>query len=444
MPSTYPQTLPLGGAESLLKQWIADLLAETRARTLSLVAGVSVADLERVHSRLMSPLVWDLGHIAAFEDLWLCAHAGGLVPLRPDLMEVYDATETPRARRGELAYLRWPEALDYMDAVRARALAVLEETTVSIDAGGISGVRWVWPMVIQHEQQHNETMLQCLQLAEPGVFSPERAELPAAPAERPPGMAHVGAGPFAMGDDGTGFAYDNERPRHVLELPAFEIDRTPVTNGDYLEFVADGGYARHELWTDEGWAWRASAAAERPLYWTADGRERRFERIATLDRDTPVMHVSWFEADAYARWAGKRLPTEEEWEKAAAWGPGAQHARRHPWGDEPPTPGHTNLDQLKFGPAPAGAYPAGASRYGVLGMTGDAWEWTASDFAPYPGFSAFPYDEYSAVFFGGGYKVLRGCSWATRWMLARNTNRNWDYPGRRQIFAGFRCARDAG
>ena len=256
-------------------------------------------------------------------------------------------------------------------------------------------------------------------------------------------MARIEAGPFETGDPGRWFAYDNERPRHELQLPAFEIDRLPVTNGDYAEFVADGGYGRAELWSPAGWEWRTQGAVERPLYWSADGSERRFDRVADIDRTRPAMHVSWYEADAFARWCGKRLPTEAEWEKAASWGPYAAGQRRQPWGDEPPSHEVANLDQTAFGPAPAGAFPAGASAYGVLGMVGDAWEWTSSDFTGYPDFHAYPYAEYSEVFFGYGYKVLRGGSWATRTRVIRNTMRNWDLPQRRQIFSGFRCARDA-
>ena len=246
-----------------------------------------------------------------------------------------------------------------------------------------------------------------------------------------------------MGDPGEGFAYDNERPRHEVELPAFEIDRLPVTNGDYLEFVEAGGYDDRRCWSPEGWEWIRETGTRRPLYWTEDGRERRFGSGDPIDPSLPVMHVSWFEADAYARWRGKRLPTEAEWEKAAAWDPVDGKSRRYPWGDEPPEGRHANLDQTAFGPAPAGAHPAGESAYGVLGLIGDAWEWTASDFGPYPGFRAFPYEEYSSIFFGSDYKVLRGGSWATRPHVIRNTFRNWDFPRRRQIFAGFRCARDA-
>jgi iron(II)-dependent oxidoreductase len=408
------------------------LLAEARERTIRLVVPLSEDGLHRQHSPLMSPIVWDLAHIAAFEDLWLCHRAGGGELLRPELAELYDAFETPRARRSELPLLRAPEARAYLDAVRERALAALEH------AGG-----FFCDLVVQHEHQHNETMLQALKLAPAGVYAPERRPLPPAPAASPDGMARVPAGPFLLGDGGDGFAYDNERPQHEIELAAFEIDRGPVTNGAYLQFLDQGGYRRRELWSEDGWAWRREEAIEAPLCWTAAGGVRDFERTLPLDARLPVQHVSWFEAEAFARWAGKRLPTEAEWEKAASWDPEAEAKRAFPWGDEPAGSERANLDQLAFGPAPAGAYPAGASAYGALGLLGDCWEWTASAFGPYPGFSAFPYREYSEVFFGDRYRVLRGGSWATRPRVARATFRNWDHPHRRQIFAGFRCARDA-
>ena len=415
----------------LLSTDVHELLAEARTRTLALVESVGDADLNRVHDPLMSPLVWDIGHIAAFEDLWLAQRTGGLPPLRAELSEVYDASETPRAQRGGLAYLRRAEALQFMAETRERSIELLER---------VARVGPVWEMVVQHEHQHNETMLQTLQLAEAGVYAPDRAPLPAGhPAT---GTVRVDAGPFPMGEPDTEFAYDNERPQHLVHMPAFDIDRAPVTNGAYLDFAEDGGYRRRELWTDAGWAWRQSNGIARPLYWTGDGHVRSFDRTEPLDPELPVMHVSWYEADAYARWRGARLPTEQEWEKAATWDEPAGAKRRFPWGDEPPDDSRANLDQMAFGAAPVGAYPEGASPYGVLGMTGDCWEWTASDFVGYPGFRAWPYPEYSEVFFGGDYKVLRGGSWASRPTVARGTFRNWDHPQRRQIFAGFRCVVD--
>jgi iron(II)-dependent oxidoreductase len=377
----------------------------------------------------MSPLVWDLGHIAAFEDLWLCVRAGGLTPLRPDLMEVYDASETPRAERGDIPYLRRDDALEYLEQVRERALGVLAGADLSPGSDRLNANGFVWDLLIQHEHQHNETMLQTLQLAEPGVFAPwavpgGRFGAPDGhagpiPATGPPESAHdrlvVAGGAFEIGDAGEDFAYDNERPRHAVELDSFAIDRAPVTNGRYADFVADGGYERSELWTKAGWAWRDAEGATRPLYWTADERERRFDRTEPRDNTRPAMHVSCFEAEAFARWAGGRLPTEFEWERAATLLDGDRR-------------GH--LDQLDFGPGAAGPF------------VGDCWEWTASELTAYPGFRAFPYPEYSEVFFDSGYRVLRGASWATRPSVARATFRNWDHPQRRQIFSGFRCAYD--
>ena len=167
-----------------------------------------------------------------------------------------------------------------------------------------------------------------------------------------------------------------------------------------------------------------------------------FDRTGPVPPSHPVCHVGFHEADAFARWAGKRLPTEIEWEAAASWDPGRGTKSRYPWGDEAPDERRANVDQLLFDTAPVGAYPLGVSPVGCWGMIGDVWEWTASDFRAYPGYSTFPYPEYSEVFFGDEYKVLRGGSWATRPGAIRNTFRNWDYPIRRQIFAGFRCARD--
>jgi iron(II)-dependent oxidoreductase len=422
------QSTPPGGVESLPKQQIGELLVDARARTLALVEPLSDADLNRVHDPLMSPLVWDLGHIAAFEDLWLCRRIGELELLRPELAEVYDAAETPRADRGELPYLRRGEAIAYMDEVRERALEVLERT---------GGEGPLWDMIIQHEQQHNETMLQTLQLAQAGVYTPNRQRarsddaaqprplrsVDASPAGQPrpdpesgaPASVLIEAGPFLQGDAGEGFAYDNERPQHELQLPAFRIDRTPVTCTAYREFVEDGGYRRRELWSPAGWELREHEGWERPLYWTADGQVRSFERTEQPPPEQPVMNVSCYEAEAFARWRGARLPSEAEWEKAA------RTTGEHPG----------NLDQLDFGPGCSGAF------------VGDCWEWTASEFAGYPGFVAYPYAEYSKVFFGAGYRVLRGASWATRPRVARVTFRNWDHPQRRQIFAGFRCAEEA-
>lgn len=366
------------------------------------MAEVSDEDLDRVHSRLMSPLAWDLGHIAAFEDLWLCRACGGLELLRPDLALVYDADETPRARRGALEYLPAAEVRDYMAAVRERSLAILADPECD---------PMLIELVLRHEQQHNETMLQTLCIARIDPPKSLRRELPAGDAAPGPDMVTVAGGPFEMGSPSEDFAYDNERPRHLVDVPAFQIDRLPVTVGDWIEFMDAEG-------------------APEPLHWNGTAPDPR----------EPVVHVSWDEASAYARFRGKRLPTEAEWEKASSWDPATGASYRYPWGDAAPSPALANLDQTGFGPAHAGTYADGASPSRALGMIGDAWEWTASEFGPYGGFRAHPYREYSEVFFGRGYRVLRGGSWATRPRSVDNRFRNWDLPERRQIFAGFRCA----
>jgi len=247
-----------------------------------------------------------------------------------------------------------------------------------------------------------------------------------------------------MGTDDRTRAYDNERPRHWVALEPFWIDRYPVTNGAYLAFMDAGGYETRAWWSDAGWQWLQDAQIRAPKYWQRDGAAwstRSMDIIERVDPAKPVSHVCYYEADAFARWAGKRLPTESEWEAAASWDPVAGRARTYPWGDEPATAELANVDQLSFGTARVGAYPRNVSPIGCQGMIGDVWEWTSSDFTGYPGFVSYPYREYSEVFFGNEYKVLRGGSWATRPGAIRNTFRNWDYPIRRQIFSGFRCAR---
>ncbi|WP_205699300.1 L-histidine N(alpha)-methyltransferase [Conexibacter sp. SYSU D00693] len=348
-------------------------LEDVRERTLGLVAHLSDAELERQVTPFMSPLVWDLAHIAAFEELWLAHRHGGLPLLHPELAATYDAFETPRAVRGEVEHLDPAGARAYLGEVRARVREVLERR-------GPDPV--LHELVLRHELQHTETMLQAMRLG--GLLPPGFGHLAALAG--PSDWVEVPAATATIGAGTDGFSYDNERPRHPVELGAFEIARRPVTNGAWLEFTADGGYARRELWSAEGWAWRA-----------AEGVEGHVDAHLE-DPLAPVCCVSAHEADAFARWAGARLPTEAEWEHAAA--------------------------------------------TGAVEDTGLVWEWTSSTFGGYPGFVAEPYREYSEVFFDDGYRVLRGGSWATDPRVAGTTFRNWDLPVRRQLFAGLRLARD--
>jgi iron(II)-dependent oxidoreductase len=366
------------------RQSIAALLAEARERTLALIRPLGDELLNRTYSELLSPLAWDLGHIANFEELWLVQTVGGRPPLHGNLGQFYDAIENPRRERGELPILRDEELQAYMGEVRERTLEVLDELDIGPEVenpllrGG-----FVYEMLVAHELQHQETMLQLLQMldvpyrpaeADRKWFEPDRIASDG-------GTVRIEAGTYEIGAPDHGFAYDNERPRHTVELAAFEIDRTAVTNASYMEYVGETG-------------------AEPPMYWERDGdgwARTAMGIRAPVDPDRPVVHVSWHEAETYARWAGKRLPTEFEWEAASP-----------------------RLEGI-----------------------GGAWEWTSSDFHAYPGFVAFPYEEYSKVFFGDEHKVLRGASWATHPHVVRPSFRNWDLPQRRQIFAGLRLAEDA-
>jgi iron(II)-dependent oxidoreductase len=364
------------------KEAIAERLVEARERTLELIEPLDDEQLNRVYSPILSPLAWDLGHIANFEELWLVQTIGGLEPLHGDLGRFYDAIENPRKTRGELPILRDAELRAYLGDVRERTLEVLDSVEIGPDAEDpLLRDGFVYEMLLAHEHQHNETMLQLLQMVD--SYEPVRADLAlATEAVAPdPEMVAVQGAEHAIGAGPDGFAYDNERARHTVELAPFEIDRTPVTNGAYAGFMEETG-------------------AEPPLYWERDAEggwiSAAMGRMAPVDPGHPVVHVSWHEADAFARWAGKRLPGEQEWEAARA----------------------------------------------DVQAVGQVWEWTSSDFLPYPGFEAFPYREYSEVFFGDAYKVLRGGSWATHPSVVRPSFRNWDLPERRQIFAGLRCARD--
>lgn len=425
---------------------IAERLHEARARTLQLLAPLEENDLRRQHDPLMSPILWDLGHIVHFEALWLTRNIEGPIQFT-EMPGMYNPFEHPRATRAALPLPTLDALLELAADVRNEVLATLERADLSsahpLLAGG-----FVYDMVLQHEYQHNETMLQTLQLKQGTPYRAPRVAAPVGAVHAPADFDHmvrVPAGAYPVGTSTTPSAYDNERPQHHVQLDAFEIDAAPVTNGAYLAFMNDGGYERPELWSDAGRSWLQDAGVHAPTYWTRDGAAwmtRSMNRVAPVQGDHPVVHVCYHEADAFARWVGKRLPTEYEWEVAASWDPATSSARSYPWGDAPATRAHANVDQLSFGTAPVGRYPCNVSPLGCYGMIGDAWEWTSSDFHGYPGFRAFPYAEYSEAFFGTESKVLRGGSWATRPGAIRNTFRNWDFPIRRQIFSGFRCARD--
>ncbi|MFC4947634.1 ergothioneine biosynthesis protein EgtB [Pseudonocardia sp. GCM10023141] len=431
----------------VLRSRVAELLAASRARSTRLTEAVDEADLVAQHSPLMSPLVWDLAHIGSQEELWLVRDVGGREPLRPEIDGLYDAFQHSRASRVELPLLTPSQTRTYVAEVRAKALDVLSSSPLS--GRRLEEHGFAFGMIVQHEQQHDETMLATHQLRTGAPVL--QAVAPPAGRALPRREVLVPGGGFTMGTDTEPWALDNERPAHTTHVDAFWIDTAPVTNGAYAEFVAAGGYDDRRWWSDAGWRHRTEAGLTAPQFWERDGggstggtwHRSRFGHVEPLMLDEPVVHVCAHEADAYARWAGKRLPTEQEWEKAARFDPASGRSRRYPWGEEEPTPAHANLGQRHLQPAPVGAYPLGASALGVEQLMGDVWEWTSSGWHPYPGFEVFPYPEYSQVFFGGDYRVLRGGSFGTDPSAVRATFRNWDHPIRRQIFSGFRLARDA-
>jgi iron(II)-dependent oxidoreductase len=420
-------------------------LAECRERTFQLVAPLSREDLYRQQDPLMSPIIWDLGHLGNFEELWGVRPFADGRGVFPEYDRMYDAMKNPRATRVSLNYLDPEQHWAYLGAIRDAMLATLASADLSGDDPLLRD-GYVFNMLLQHEYQHDETILATLQLKQGEPYHPfERVDLPGGD-PTVGGMVTVPAGEFMMGTDDRSRAYDNERPRGRVHLDEFLIGVAPVSNGEFMEFVDAGGYRKPEYWSEAGWAFIREGMIVAPKHWERDrdGRwfTRSMDRTAPVDPRRPVIHVCWHEAEAFCRFVGRRLPTEAEWEKAASWDPTTGQQRTYPWGEESPTRDRVNLDQLGFETAQIGAYPSGVSPVGCHQMIGDVWEWTASDFVGYPGFEAFPYDEYSKVFFGSDYKVLRGGSWATRPGAIRNTFRNWDYPIRRQIFSGFRCAAD--
>lgn len=429
---------------------VARRLEDIRERTLALVGVLPWETLRKQHIPILSPMIWDLGHIGNFEEMWLSGQLGGLPSIEETYQKMFDAVLNPRPIRVGLPLPDGSRLYGYLADVREQSLVVAEALEAAARPE-LAEDGFLFELVAEHEEQHQETLLQAMQVLDDPPYVPAQRRPTPPGVGVPTDAVLIPAGRFLMGAGAEGFAYDNEKGRHEVDLPAFRIDRLPVSDADYLAFVEDGGYRRRELWSDEGWAWREETGAEAPGNWTRRSDEagtprwhaRFMNRLLPLPQSKPVVHVCYHEAEAYARYAGKRLPTEAEWEKAALWDPERGEARPYPWGAELPTARHANLDQLAFEPAECGAYPLGASAYGVHQMVGDVWEWTSSDFRGYPGFEAHPYEEYSSIFFGPDYKVLRGGSWATRPALSRGTFRNWDYPIRRQIFAGIRCAEDA-
>ena len=441
---------------------LIESLKETRARTLELIADLSESQLLGPALQIVNPLCWEIGHLAWFQEFWVLRHLGSQPPILKHGDELYDSARVAHDTRWDLPLLVRDETLAYMRQVLEQ---VIEQTScgshVLRDADGYDQDYFL-NLVLLHEQMHDEAITYTRQTLS---YAPPAMGIAAKPAdnvgEQNPtviqtddyltGDAEIPGGKFILGSNREqGFVFDNEQWAHEVEIAPFAISKTAVTNAEFKAFVEDNGYTRSELWTAEGWQWRASVRAENPVYWRREGNgrwlRRNFDEWVALDERLPIIHLNWYEANAYCHWSGRRLPTEAEWELAASSEPTAErrgittHKRRYPWGNDSPTPERANLDWRAMGCIPVDALPSGDSAFGCRQMIGNVWEWTASDFKPYPGFVAGPYKEYSEPWFGD-HKVLRGGCWVTRSRLIHNTYRNFYTPDRRDVWVGFRtCA----
>ncbi len=445
---------------------LIEALKETRARTLELVDDLDETQLIGPRLQIVNPLRWEIGHLAWFQEFWVLRHLCNQPPILKHGDELYDSARVAHDTRWDLPLLERDETLVYMRQVLER---VIEQA--SCGSRGLMNAQgydrdYFLNLVLLHEQMHDEAITytrQTLSYPVPAIgialkqADDRQANEARLPEINPPNTqtdlsddAEIPGGKFTLGSIGEqGFVFDNEQLAHEIEILPFAISKTAVTNSEFRHFVEESGYSRSEFWTVEGWRWRMSVRAELPVYWRREGSgrwlRRNFDEWLALDDNLPVIHVNWYEADAYCRWAGRRLPTETEWEMAASAesvteGRRIKDKRRYPWGDDAPPAERANLDWRAMGCIPVDALPGGDSAFGCRQMIGNVWEWTASDFHPYPGFVAGPYKEYSEPWFGN-HKVLRGGCWVTRSRLIHNTYRNFYPPDRRDVWAGFRtCA----
>jgi gamma-glutamyl hercynylcysteine S-oxide synthase len=417
----------------LLSEWVED----ARRRTLELVDDLTDEQLMGPRLSIVNPLLWEIAHVAWFQERWVLRHGLGEAPVRPDADSLWDSGAIPHDTRWDLPLPSRAESLRYMATVQERVLEHLGHGDPDPE------LAYLVAYTVFHEDMHDEAFTytrQTLAYPAPPLSAARAAEGPApgvsGDAAIPAGVLELGAAPD------TGFVFDNEKWAHPVEVPGFRIARAAVTQGEFAAFVDDRGYSRDVLWDEAGRQWRHETGAVQPVYWQrgdAGWSRRDFCRWVPLEPARAMIHVSWHEAQAFCRWAGRRLPTEAEWERAASLAEGP-HKRRFPWGDAAPRPEHANLDGRALGCLPASALPDGDSASGCRQMIGNVWEWTASTFAPYPGFTADMYRDYSEPWFFT-HKVLRGGCWATRSRLLRNTWRNFYPPHRRDVWAGFRtCA----
>ncbi len=436
------QDFRFNGAPEELVAWAQD----ARARTVELVADMDDEQIMGPMLPTINPLLWEMGHCAWFQSYWVLRHAGGQAPVHEDEDVLYDSIAIAHDRRWSLPLPSRGETLDYLHEVLRRVVAF-----VQAEPTGENLYHALYATL--HEDMHTEAITytrQTLGYAAPKLsIAPESGHGQLGGGSLP-GDAPIPGGTFMLGAErDEPFVFDNEKWAHPVAIEPFAIGRAAVTQAEFLLFVEEGGYGRREFWQDQGWNWRAEAQAAHPVYWRrsdSSWQRRHFDRWQPLEEHLPVIHVNWHEAQAYCAWAGRRLPTEAEWQVAAsaeptADGKGLSAGRRHfPWGDAAPSAERANLDWQAMSCLEVGALPAGDSAFGCRQMLGNLWEWTSDAFLPFADFVADPYKEYSEPWFGTRKVMLGGC-WATRSRLIRNNYRNFQTPDRRDIWVGFRtCA----
>ena len=420
---------------------LAGELSASREHLTRITADLDGARLLGPKLAIVNPPLWELGHVAWFQEFW-CLRREAPDRSSDSILrgadKLYDSARVAHDTRWDLPLPDLKGTLSYQAAVLERVLRRLEREPEN------SELHYFVQLAMFHEDMHAEAFhytRQTLGYGDPlpaGASAGAREEGVGGDVALPGGSFQLGATP------GNDFVFDNEKWAHEVVLEPFQIARTAVTNAEYAGFIEAGGYSRREWWSEDGWAWRRRESLQAPRYWAKrDGAwaQRRFDRVVALRPDDPVIHVNWHEAQAYCRYANRRLPTEAEWEYAASWDPRVEEKRRFPWGADSPVYDRANLESA--GVTGVRGHHGGDSAAGCRQMIGNVWEWTASTFGPYPGYLVDPYKEYSQPWFGT-HKVLRGGSFATTRRLIRNTWRNFYTPDRYDIFAGFRtCARTA-
>ena len=430
---------------------ILESLQEARTRTLDLVADLDDHQMMGPRLRIVNPLRWEIGHVAFFQEFWNLRHFRGRQPIIPNSDVLYDSARVAHDTRWDLPLPSLSDTISFMRQVLDQVIDLNQSPSDKVIEG--YDQNYFLELTLFHEQMHAEAITYTRQTL--GYSAPKfRAEAVLSTDESKSasvkGDASIPGGKFILGSkEGSGFVFDNEQSQHEVQVKPFEISKTAVTQGEFAAFVEDGGYRRPDLWSGNGWLWRESQNAEHPVYWEREPNgswlRRQFDQSVKLEERKAILHVNWFEAEAYCRWAGRRLPTEAEWEMAAscesADGFGVKdRKRKYPWGDQIPSPDRANLDWRGIGCIDVDELPLSDSAFGCRQMIGNCWEWTSTDFYGYPGFRPGPYKEYSEPWFGD-HKVLRGGCWATRSSMIRNAYRNFYTPDRRDVWAGFRtCA----